>query len=241
MEPSDKSIQEIKKILEEQHGREFTWEEARKAAWDAHTLVQIAIRVGEEQYRRQKLLEKSPKGFHLDRTGYSCMICGHSASGENSWFDKYGLKCMICQKAINQRIIPGSVAKSKESWYSKYDLERHFNIKGAILNKYIRQGLLKDRIIPGEDRKIHLQLFIIKENKDMLPPKSLLKSRTVKVVKNGEEYYTQEFWYEYADVDRNKKLSKYKIVNYLQETFAIPVKSGRFYYKTINPIFDPPV
>src|SRR5258705_8100803 len=93
MEPSNETIQEIKNILEKEHGREFTWEEATKAAWDLANLAQIALELATEEYRRQKILEQFPKGFHLDVTGYSCLICGDSASEENSWFDKYGLKC----------------------------------------------------------------------------------------------------------------------------------------------------
>lgn len=220
MEPSTQQIQEIKGILEKEHGREFTWEEATKAAWDMHNLARICIEMAEEEFRRQELLKESPKGFYFDRKGYTCLLCGHSASGEDSWYDKYGLKCMTCQKAINQKIIPGSVVKNKESWYSKFDLENYFNIKGTFLKKYIKEGILKDRIIPGEGKKIHLQLFLIKDNKDVLPPKDLLQSRTVKVERNGEEYYTSEKWYEFIDLDRFEKLKKYKIVNYLAETFT---------------------
>ncbi len=111
------------------------------------TFAWIAFEIAEEELRRQKILKESPKGFHLDRNGYTCPICRSSASEENSWYDQYGLKCMSCQKAINKKIIPESVAKNKESWYSKYDLEMYFNIKGVVLNKYIKQGILRDRVL----------------------------------------------------------------------------------------------
>jgi hypothetical protein len=237
MEPSDEHIQETKNLLEKEHGREFTWEEARKAVWDLQTLARIAIEMATEEFRRQKLLKESPKGFHFDRTGYSCQICGDSASEENSWYDKYGLKCMTCQKAINQKIIPGSIAKNKESWYSKYELESYFNIKGAFLTKCVKSGFLKDRIIPGIEKKVHLQLFLMKDNKDVLPPKKLLHSKTVKVERNGKEYFTSEHWYEWIDEALAKKLAKYRIIECLKETFAMPMKSGHFLYKELNPLF----
>ena len=239
MEPSNETIQEIKKILEEQHGREFSWEEATKAAWDMQMFAQLALKVGKEEWERQKKLKEFPKGYELEAPG-NCHICGKPVSGEKAWYDKYGIKCMTCQAAIDKKIIPGSLAKNKESWYSNYDLENYFNIKGADLNKYIKQGILKNRIIPGVGKKVHLQLFLIKDNKDTLPPKRLLKSRTIKVMRNDEEYYTSENWYEFLDEKLAKKMSKYKIVECLKESFAKPITGGgRFYYKGINPLFGP--
>lgn len=236
MEPTTKQIQEIKEILEKDHGREFSWDEASKAAWDLNALVQIAFDLAVKECQKREKLKEFPNGYHLEGKG-TCLICGSIASEGNSWYDKYGLKCITCQKAINQKMIPTSVINNKESWYSKFDLEGYFNLKGSLLKKYIKEGLLKERIILGEGKKIHFQLFLLKDNKDFLPPKNLLKSRTVKVERNGEEYYTSERWYEYIDLDLLEKLKEYKIVNYLAETFSEPIKTGRFYYKQLNPLF----
>lgn len=72
------------------------------------------------------MLQESPSGFHIDRAG-TCLISGESTSNETSWYDNYGLKCMTCQKAIDVKIIPSAIAKSKENRYSKCDLESYFN------------------------------------------------------------------------------------------------------------------
>lgn len=237
MEPSDQEIQEIKTLLEKQHGRDFSWEEATKAAWDLRNLVTVLYDIFIEVERREDMLKELPKGFHLDRS-CMCLICGETVSNEKSWYDKYGIKCMTCQKAINKKIIPVALAINKKNWYSKYDLESYFNIKGALLTKYVKQGVLKDRIIPGENKKVHLQLFLIKDNKDVLPPKKLLKSRIVKIIRDGEEYITQEYWYEFADQKLLDKLKKYKIIQYLQESFSQPIEEGRFLIKDINPLFS---
>ena len=74
-EPTEKQIQEIKSILEKQHGREFTWEEAQQAMWDIQMFARIALEVGSEQLRRQKLLKENPNGFHLEAKG-AWVICG---------------------------------------------------------------------------------------------------------------------------------------------------------------------
>lgn len=228
------TIAEYRKITNDQKS---TDEEAKKNIDSIKVFARIIADTVIEKVRRKKLLETSPAGFHFDKTGYSCMICGSGASGENSWNDKLGLKCMTCQKAIDKRIIPGTVATKKESWYSKTELEIYFNIKRFLLNKYIKQGLLKDRIILNAEKKQHLQLFLIKDNRNFLPPKSLLRSRRVKVMKDGEEYYTSEHWYEFIDEKLAKKLSKYKVVECLKETFAQPMNVGRLYRKGLNPLF----
>lgn len=235
-EPKEKDIQNIKDILEKEHGREFTWEEATKAIWDLKNFARISYQLFAEETRRQDLLKENPKGFHLDNGG-SCSICSGVTSKENSWFDKYGLKCMPCQKAINAKIIPGSIAKEKESWYSKYDLASYFNIKGTDLNRLVKQSFLKDRIIPSEKKKVHFQIFLIKDNRDVLPPKKFFKSRTIKVMHKEEEYFTQEPWYEFADEKLIKRLAKYKILYILPEMLSKPIDSGRLLHKQPNPLF----
>lgn len=235
-EPTEKEIQNIKDILENEHGREFTWEEATKAMWDIKNFARIAYELFAQETSRQDRLKENPKGFHLNDGG-SCLICSGSASKENSWYDKNGLKCMPCQKAIDAKIIPTSIIKDKESWYSKYDLAAYFNIKGIDLNRLVKQSFLKDRIIPGEKKKVHFQIFLIKDNKDVLPPKKFLKPRTIKVMHKDEEYFTQEAWYEFADEKLIKRLSKYKILYILPEMLSKPIDSGRLLHKQPNPLF----
>jgi hypothetical protein len=237
MEPSEKTIQDIKNILEKEQDREFSWEEARKAACDMQNFARIILDITLEEVKRKKLLDESPEGFHLDTTG-TCQICCRTVSKEKSWYDKYGIKCMICQTAIDSKIIPAAITKSKESWYSKYDLETYFNIKGTLLNKLIKQSILKDRIIADENNKRHLQLFLIKDNKDILPSKRLLKGRITKIVKDDEEYFTQQSWYEFADLKLINRLKKYTIIYYLEEAFSQPIKGGRFLFKGLNPLFS---
>jgi hypothetical protein len=237
-EPSDKLIQKIKDALEKEHNREFTWEEAKKMTWEMKTFAEIAMKMADVEMQRKKRLEESPKGFHLEES-QPCELCGKRVVDTDSWYDQNGTKCIHCQRAINEKIIPVSILKNKESWYSQLELEQDFNITKNFLGKYLKQGILKDRKILNDKGKLHLQLFLIKDNKDFLPPKKLLDSRTVKVIYKGEEYFTSEFWYEYIDVPLAKKLAKYKIAQYLPELFAQPPKGGRFYYKSISPLFAP--
>lgn len=240
MKLSDKEIQKTKNVLEKQHGREITWTEATQATALLHQFAELAIDMAKEEKRKQELLEKHPKGYYYDRKEGSCLLCGEAGSRENLWFDKYGLKCVKCQKAVDTKIIPVSVIKNKESWYSKDELNKYFNITSPELRKYIKQELLIERVIFGEGKKVHLQLFLINDNKNILPPKKILKSKMGKVIKNGEEYYTLQQWYEFIDHKSLKRLMKYKIMECLKETFAKPIERGSFIAKVkggINPLF----
>jgi hypothetical protein len=233
----DKQIQEIKDILEKEHGREFTWQEASAAIHTLERLAEIALDTVEKENKHKEKLKEYPKGYQLEDGG-TCEICRTHVQKEKTWYDINGLKCIDCQKAINDKIIPASISKDKESWYSKTELHSFFNIKGSDLNKYIKAAILKDRVVMGEGKKIHLQVFLLKDNKGVLPPKKLLKSRIVKVMRNNEEYYTHEQWYEFVDEKLIKRLMKYKIIDCLKETLTKPIETGRFYIKQINPLFD---
>lgn len=236
---SEKKIQEIKKKLEKGCGREVTSKEANQALGILYKFAELSKDIAEEENRKQELLKKHPKGYYYDRKEGNCVVCGKIASEENFWFDKHGLKCAKCQKAINTKVIPVSVIKNKESWYSKDELDEYFNINHVELKRYIKQGLLIDRTISGEGKKIHLQLFLINDNKGVLPPKKILKSKMGIIIKNGEEYYTKQYWYEFIDQKTLKSLIKYKIMQCLKETFAKPIESGSFLVKVknVNPLF----
>jgi hypothetical protein len=144
---------------------------------------------------------------------------------------------MPCQKALDKKLIPKSVI-NKDSWYSKYDLERYFNIGRTDLTKYVKSGMLKKRIVQLDGKKTHLELFLVKDNKDVLPPKKLLPTKLIKVMKDGEEYITRAEWYDCIDEKGAKKLQKYKLSEILKETFVLPIKSSNFYFKSNSPIFS---
>jgi hypothetical protein len=175
--------------------------------------AQIALDIAFEDHERQQHLKESPGGFHLEKDGYSCRICHGSASGKNSWFDEHGLKCINCQQAINQQIIPLSVATDKESWYTHFELELAFNLTPPVLRRWEKKGLLISRTIGGNGKRTHLKLFMISDNKSMLPPKALVDSKPVIEVIDGKEWNSSRPWYQF--VDPYQHLKGYKILDYL--------------------------
>lgn len=195
--------------LSEEEGRKF-----QDMKWN----MEQAGRFMEEWKEKDKLLnerlEKEPKGFHREGVGYTCAICHGSTPEGDNWYDKWGVKCLVCQWAIDHHEIPASLAKNDDIWYRKYDFEHYFNVKGQTLNKWVKEGILKARTVSHYGKGVHTQVYLIKDNEDFLPPKKLLESKRGKIMKDGKEV-TQMFpWYQVNDPFVVLKV--YKIMNYLR-------------------------
>jgi transcriptional regulator with XRE-family HTH domain len=200
-------------ILKE-HGTEVTEEEAEKVLEFMNKMAKLTLdQVMEEAEWEQKLLE-FPGGYEFDKAGYGCRICGDST--KNGWYDKYGLKCRLCQNAVDQKIIPGRITANKESYYTEYELEKYFGLKGTVLTKWIKEGIIRERTIKGEDGKWrHYRIFLLSDNKGFLPPKKKLDiGETITYMKDGEEYQEHLEWYEC--VDPFKYLKNYGIMQYMK-------------------------
>lgn len=215
---------ELKKLLEKKQGREATDQELFEAEHWLRGYAELMLDLGIKEAKRQKKLEANPKGFHLEGEGYSCFICGGSISSEQTWYDKHGIKCLTCQSAIDKKIIPASVASDKDSWYSFYDLEHHFFVNRYGVKRWIKEGLLKPRIIPVTDGGVHYQFFLIKDHEGILPPKKLTEWPIVKEQRGGEDFYHSEPWVQHADPI--EVLKGYKILDYMKSLKEKEVKQS---------------
>jgi hypothetical protein len=214
MELSKKLTNDIRAALETDHGRSFSDEEVENVASFLQRMARLQVEIFLEDQDRLRQLIESPGGFHLEKKGHSCRICHGAAFGKNSWFDEHGLKCWPCQDAIDQKIIPPSVATDCDSWYTDYELESNFGLTAAVRRKWIKKGLLISRTIVRSDKRSHLQIFLVSDNAAMLPPKKLVQGHMVKEVIDGEESYCSRPWYWF--VDPMEHLKGYKIVDYLK-------------------------
>lgn len=179
-------------------------------------LSELMNKIQEEEKAREERLKEHPEGFAITRNGGSCPLCGQYEYGQDIeyWYDKWGSKCLVCQKAIDRKEIPGSLLKFKDSWYSDWEMKDRFNLKTPTLRKWEKDGVLKARTISRYGKGVQAHLFLIKDNKDFLPPKEFTKSRGYSYEKDGKTWHTTAQWYCYADL--RKKVEKYKIMNYIK-------------------------
>ena len=168
MQPSKQSIEEFKEIYKKEYGKELSNEEAYEAASNLLQFAEILYEFAREEAIKKEKLKKYPKGFHLDDGPYNCLVCYKQVTGEESWWDLLGPKCIPCQKAIENGVIPKYVCKNRDSWYAMRELKDKFGIHPATAKKMIREGKLKARIIKDEQGRDYFYVFLAEENSKFL-------------------------------------------------------------------------
>lgn len=164
----EKSIEEFKEIYKKEYGKELNDAEASEAANNLVNFYKLLWDISIKEVKRERRLKKEPEGFHLTDGTYSCSVCGRSITGEEDWYDEWGIKCLLCQKAVKEKIIPGFVCKNHDSYYKTWELKDEFKIHPQTARKLIRQGELKARIVTTEDGKPHEYIFLKKENPHLI-------------------------------------------------------------------------
>ena len=174
---SPKHIQEFKELMKKEYGVEYTDAQATEGATNLLGLFEVLYEVSKKDYFRKQKLKDSPKGFPIDDNGtYSCFICHESITTANGWYDKYGLKCMNCQRAVEKKIIPAVVFKNRKSWFTDWELESKLKLHSSTIRKLVREEKLKAREVLTESGSVHYRVYLVKENVEFL--KSTRKSKT---------------------------------------------------------------
>jgi len=138
MSLSKKSIDEFKEIYKKEYGKELNDQEAYESATNLMGFVEVLYQCAVKDNQRKRQLKKEPEGFHLTDGIYNCSVCHAQVSGETSWYDKWSIKCLLCQKAIKEGLVPSFVCKDRDSWYAIWELERKFGIKHQTAKKMVR-------------------------------------------------------------------------------------------------------
>lgn len=195
--------------------KEFNWDKAMEAAENLLHFAEVMAPMTQEHERLQRKLKEHPKGFHLEGgEGYTCAICFGHCSGEETWYDQYGVKCMECQAAVDCGAIPASCAEDRECYYSSWELERAFNVDRHAVRRWAKAGILKARVVKHKEHQ-DTQLFLLEDNKDTLPPKEMVEHYTEhEPMPDGTTKIHTHYWYEH--VDPFTYLKGYKILEQLQ-------------------------
>ena len=110
-----KAIDEFKVIYKSKYKKELSDAEASEAANNLVGLFDVLYRCAVKENERKQRLKKEPEGFNLTDGPYSCCICGKQVNGDQSWYDKNGIKCLLCQKAVKDGIVPAFACKDNDS------------------------------------------------------------------------------------------------------------------------------
>jgi len=204
--------QKAPEILTELPREEFDFDKAAEASENVIALAEVCFDGWKDEQHRLRKLKDSPKGFHLDGT-YMCAICYNHFPHDENWYDQYGIKCMSCQGAIDRGEIPPT-AVDRDTWYCEYNIESDFCLDRYIVRRWVKAGLLKERVVKNPTYS-DTHLLLIEDNKETLPPKELVKSQSIaERTSDGHIQTHSEPWYRF--VDPFEHLKGYKIMEYLQ-------------------------
>lgn len=167
---TDQSLQKYKEILERDSKRKWSDDEVREASERLTRFASLLIDIFLEEKKKEKKLEEFPNGYHLeDRDGqYHCRICYRYIEGKDTWYDKHGLKCMDCQRNIDNGVIPGEICKDEDLWFKGWQLKSDLGIHPQTAKKLVREGKLKVRELKDEEGKTYFRVYLVSENKEFL-------------------------------------------------------------------------
>ncbi|MDD5688666.1 MAG: hypothetical protein PHQ76_00090 [Caldisericia bacterium] len=163
------AIDEFKEIYKKNYEKELTDAEASEAANNLVGLFKLLYDCSIKELQRKQRLKKEPEGFHLDGE-YTCCICHRQVAGNENWYDKWGIKCLLCQKTVKEGLVPPFVCKDRDSWYAMFELQSKFGIKHQTAKKMVRLGELKAKIVPYENGNPYEYVFLKKENPNLIDP-----------------------------------------------------------------------
>lgn len=115
---------------------------------DLEAFAEIAIDIYKWQRSMDKRLEEHPEGFSFPASGRMCRLCYGGGAGE-MWYDKLGMRCMDCQTAYKEKIIPGYVFTDEKNrrHITATSLTVRHELKSQDIRRLIKEGKLKVRRI----------------------------------------------------------------------------------------------
>jgi phage pi2 protein 07 len=164
MQLPQESIVEFKKLFKEEYGEDLDNATAGEYARNLVGFFELLLEVDMRDRQRQERLKESPNGFGIpNKDGYSCWLCRNTNTDWEYWYDKNGMKCPPCQKALDDGVVPESVMHDKDIWLSMDDVKKKLELHHSTIQKMIRTGELKARIIQNNGHN-YFWVFLKEEN-----------------------------------------------------------------------------
>lgn len=166
----DKAITEFKEIFEKHYKVRLSDTDARESAENLLKLTEIIVEISAKELRRKEKLKSYPKGFHLDPSEgtYSCIICSRPISGDETWWDENGTKCLDCQYNLDYGFISNAICKDRNSYFRSWKLKSDFGLHPATVKKYCRLGKLVGIDLKTRSGAVYDTIFMVKDNLDFL-------------------------------------------------------------------------
>jgi hypothetical protein len=166
-----------------------------EAKYGSDDIIQLAKSFGEydgKEAMRRKRLEKEPNGFLLANEGrrYQCQICQHYYDDNEMWWDGNGIRCLDCQRNLNEGVIPYEVCTNERSWIKEWHITENYKVHPATRRKLVRQGVLKSRELRRVNGDTYCSIYLVKENKPFfkLYPKVKNKNSNLIIIESdGQE------------------------------------------------------
>lgn len=167
---SDNSIQKYKEIVKKETGEKISDAEATDQATRLVQFFEVLIEIDQKEQQRLKRLEKEPKGFHLDEHEgvYTCLVCHRQVSGQDTWWDKWGTKCLDCQRNIDEGVVPSEICKDRDLLIQSWDFRDKLGLHPSTVRKLRREGKIIGRDLLDPRGSVYKTIYLVGENRPII-------------------------------------------------------------------------
>ena len=102
------------------------------------------------------------------------------------WWDLNGIKCLDCQRNINESIIPAEICDNDKLWIKDWQFQSDYDIHPSTRRKLIRTGLLHGRDLKRDNGSIYYTVYLVNENLEFLKKYPKKRKENVEFIAVGK-------------------------------------------------------
>lgn len=150
MQLSEKDYKDFRQALQEGGIKYETEAEYKEAVDNLVAFAELGFEVAQQEWHRQQRLKDEPKGFSFLGEGRTCSLCSRNIV-DDMWYDKWGMRCMNCQEAFRNKIVPGYVFRDRDGkrHITASRLGWKYGLHIQTIKKLVRLGEIVPRQIPN--------------------------------------------------------------------------------------------